>query len=108
MIKILELVTELNDLKVRAEFLADHIYLLAKDTFNPLSANGTTDIEEDFTKWGIFKFIFKGSTRLHRLISSINVVFDKIEQDIEEIIATKTSDAVAEDTNAVTEIKEEN
>lgn len=106
MTKIKTLISDLNNLKERAEFIADHMVLLAKDEFR-VPVNGSFVIEEDFTWKSIIKFIFNGSSRLQRLISSINVVFDKIEEDIEEIFASKTDTPEPEETNVVTEIKEE-
>lgn len=107
MTNIKTLITDLNLLKIRAEFIADHLVLLAKEEFT-MPTSGMSILEEDFTWKSIFKFVFKGSSRLHRLISSINVVFDKIEEDIEEIIANKTGTSDPEATNTVLEIKEEN
>ena len=85
MIKIKKLITDLNELKERAEFIADHMHLLAQKSFKR-PASGSYAVEEDFTWKSIIKLVFLGSSRLHRLIASINVVFDKIEQDIEELI----------------------
>jgi hypothetical protein len=108
MLKITELITRLNNLKVRAEFIADHLFLLANEEFRIFTEDlPEEEKEKDFGKWGILKLIFKGSERLSRLLHNIEAVFDMIEEDIAEIIAKQKSRGDVDIDLSIIEVPEE-
>ena len=88
MINVKTIVTDLNKIKNRAVKISTDLLVVGKKSVGGWYVVTTPSVpndQEDFSWWGIAKFMFNGSRRITQTIDSINFVFDIIEEDIKEM-----------------------